>query len=182
MKYQVKVLGNVTQASENDGYMSMYSSDPADAEQYIEEINMAIAADYEDLAQYIGCSDERAKKLQAVTSINQPTAVNPVMDKFSMVWVVETSRELTEDEQKALVDYIEGQSSDGWGEGFEQHPVHKYHSNEPMECEECSGRGCEYCDGTGRIDRDEVIKIYAHPIFMPTLVEECDIESEIKAL
>ena len=31
--------------------------------------------------------------------------------------------ELTEDEEKVLLDYIEGQMSDGFGEGFEQRPI-----------------------------------------------------------
>lgn len=31
--------------------------------------------------------------------------------------------ELTEDEEKCLLDYIEGQMSDGFGEGFEQKPI-----------------------------------------------------------
>ena len=41
----------------------------------------------------------------------------------SAVWRVESTRDLTKSEITKLLKEISGQCSDGWGEGFEQHPA-----------------------------------------------------------
>jgi hypothetical protein len=64
-----------------------------------------------ELEQYI--HDEKLKSV--VTSIRMIVA-NP----DSAIIEVNTSRDLDEKEKKQLLDYIDGQCSDGWGEGFEQ--------------------------------------------------------------
>ena len=55
-----------------------------------------------------------------------------VISKFDIVelyedgsadWEVTTTRPLTNSEEKYMIHYILGQCGDGWGEGFEQHPM-----------------------------------------------------------
>lgn len=151
MKYEIKVTGKVVQSADG-GMGAVYKGEYEGAEEHIGRINDAIEADYEDLAQYIGDRDN----LEAIESIARPKAVEPVSDKFVMIWEVLTERELTEDEQKALVDYIEGQSSDGWGEGFEQRAIASRKDEVDTTCEDCQGAGCDECGGKGYYKDDEI--------------------------
>lgn len=62
---------------------------------------------------------------------------------------VKTIRELTSEEMELLKDYIEGQFSDGWGEGFEQHPFtewEEYYEEEEYDEEEDEYYPYEYSE------------------------------------
>lgn len=76
---------------------------------------------------------------------------------FSLKWPIHTDTKLSAEQEKALLDYIQGQCSDGWGEGFEQRPFEKDMDCQ-YECGHCQGEGhidCETCNGTGFEDEEE---------------------------
>lgn len=71
-----------------------------------------------DLMQYYHEDDSlRSKVIRAVPSVDE------VNGKLVGFLCVDTNAELTAEEQAKLCDYISGQYSDGWGEGFEQREV-----------------------------------------------------------
>lgn len=51
-------------------------------------------------------------------------------DEPYLLWTVYTNSFLDRREEKELLDYIEGQCSDGWGEGFEQQVLYSYSDQE----------------------------------------------------
>lgn len=100
----------------------------------VKELQKAIEKSFEDmgkrgLAEYTSRRDYMDK----VISIHPPIPCDrngrvlsgEVYDPY-LFWTVYTSDVLDRKEEKSLLDYITGQCSDGWGEGFEQHPVTKY--------------------------------------------------------
>jgi hypothetical protein len=80
------------------------------------ELQRAIDEDYEDLGKYI--HDEPLKSL--VTKIDTPEVKSSVKNNFTLLWTIHSKAPLGSDEQAQLIRYIDGQCSDGWGEGFEQ--------------------------------------------------------------
>ena len=71
-----------------------------------------------DLMQYYHEDDSlRSKVIRAVPSVDE------VNGELVGSLCVDTNAELTTEEQAKLCDYISGQYSDGWGEGFEQREV-----------------------------------------------------------
>lgn len=48
--------------------------------------------------------------------------VTEVFSDGSLCWDVHVERTLNKKEKAYLIDYLWGQCSDGWGEGFEQYP------------------------------------------------------------
>lgn len=47
------------------------------------------------------------------------------IDKEGSVTEIDTTELLTKQQEEALVRYLNGQFSDGWGEGFHQHPFYE---------------------------------------------------------
>ena len=81
----------------------------------------------DDLAKYIGKRDG----LDSITSISLEAV--EAGDEVECITTVESTKKLSEDEIEKLIDYITGQFSDGYGEGFEQHPVSKIYVDEGFE-------------------------------------------------
>ena len=72
----------------------------------------------DDLMQYYHEDDSlRSKVVRAVPGVDE------VNGELIGSLCVDTNAELTAEEQAKLCDYISGQYSDGWGEGFEQREV-----------------------------------------------------------
>lgn len=85
---------------------------------YYDEVQSFIAAEVCDLAQYI---DDRYSCIQGVVIEITPgvTIIDGCM--YSMTTIT-ANTELNEEQKKAVLDYLSGQFSDGWGEGVEQRP------------------------------------------------------------
>lgn len=124
------------------------------------------------------------------TYIPAPTANITHVDKFELTWDIKVDKKLTPEEEKELLSYVQGQCSDGWGEGFEQHSLDKVDCEVNCDCEkyleecsECKGSGfvgegeeeieCSDCDGSGKEDkcpecdgkgyRQEKCEVFASP-------------------
>ena len=99
-----------------------YPLDDHDLLQYADAVDEAVKKDIADfngdLMQYYHKDDSvRSKVVSAVPS------VEICGNKLCGCMNVELREPLNEGEQAALCDYISGQYSDGWGEGFEQRDI-----------------------------------------------------------
>ena len=99
-----------------------YPMDGHDLLQYADAVDEAVKKDIADfngdLMQYYHEDDSvRSKVVSAVPS------VEICGNKLCGCMNVELREPLNEGEQAALCDYISGQYSDGWGEGFEQREI-----------------------------------------------------------
>ena len=99
-----------------------YPQDGHDLLQYADAVNEAVKkniADFNgDLMQYYHEDDSvRRKVVSAVPS------VEICSNKLCGCLTVELKETLLNDEQTVLCNYISGQYSDGWGEGFEQRDI-----------------------------------------------------------
>ena len=100
---------------EDDGIYEIPSSQ---ARQYIDNIRDALEKEQtyvtpEEMGEFT-----RIPKVQSVEF-----DVGTVYGDLCGIAKVAVLGELTEDEEKELIDWIEGQNSDGFGEGFEQDPI-----------------------------------------------------------
>ena len=99
-----------------------YPQDGHDLLQYADAVNEAVKKDIADfngdLMQYYHEDDSvRQKVVSAVPSVEIHG------NKLCGCLNVELQESLNEGEQAVLCDYISGQYSDGWGEGFEQRDI-----------------------------------------------------------
>jgi len=111
-----------------------YSSEAETDSIDVKELQSAIEKSFEDMGEK-GLAEYTSRRdyMDKVISIHPPIPCDrngrvlsgEVYDPY-LFWTVYTSDVLDKKEEKALLDYITGQCSDGWGEGFEQHPVTKY--------------------------------------------------------
>ena len=108
-----------------DEFYDEYEGCPLDGHdllQYADAVDEAVKKDIADfngdLMQYYHEDDSvRSKVVSAVPS------VEICGNKLCGCLTVELKETLLDDEQTVLCNYISGQYSDGWGEGFEQHPI-----------------------------------------------------------
>lgn len=94
--------------------------------EYLEEIEKLFTKDPEDeLAQYIWENGERDSQIYGI--VTEIWVGVRVIEGSMYSWTeVTANRELTESEKEALLDYLTGQFSDGYGEGLEQHEFTTY--------------------------------------------------------
>ena len=79
----------------------------------------AVENEYVDLTEYM--DEPLASKIETI--LLNPTYDNLRFDNIYMLTTVVAKEELSEKEIKEVKDYISGQFSDGWGEGFEQREI-----------------------------------------------------------
>lgn len=101
-----------------DGDNGIYEITPSQARQYIDNIRDALEKEHtyvtpEKLGEFTGIP-----KVQSVEF-----DIGTVHGDVCGIAKVAVLGELTEGEEDKLVDWIEGQNSDGFGEGFEQNPI-----------------------------------------------------------
>lgn len=93
---------------------------------YFEQLVEAIKDDFSNtigkqgLAEYLSYSYEKLEH-GIIDSIMVTAEIKG--DKVISTAEVKANRELTPSELEKIKDYISGQYSDGWGEGFEQHAI-----------------------------------------------------------
>lgn len=151
--YEVLTHGKVTEMSVEGG------GRPFDSSSMAETIQEAIDADYEDLAQYIDASDRAINGV--VTKMETPQVVERGrVDKFTLRWVVHCNEKLTPLGEEDLANYISGQCSDGWGEGFEQHAIDTDESEEWVD-DVTEDENGEEVDNSGYVKVQS--EIYASP-------------------
>lgn len=106
---------------------------PEELVEYMEEISTLFPRDPEDeLAQYIRETGERDSLIHGVVTEIWVGVKNIKGTLYSWTEVT-ANRELTEIEKDALLDYLSGQFSDGYGEGLEQHEFNSYTETEESE-------------------------------------------------
>ncbi|MFA5750434.1 MAG: hypothetical protein WC895_04385 [Candidatus Shapirobacteria bacterium] len=114
--YQVSVYPG----SVDDENTSLDYSELADAASRAAQKDFADTMGPAGLAEYIAQDEELYGK---VTSIYDPVIRIDSAGKVTTTFQVNTSTELSPEEEEALKGYILGQCSDGWGEAFEQWPI-----------------------------------------------------------
>lgn len=127
-QYKYYVKGTLKGTASCDNYTEDIDSHQLKVE-FLDEINELFQRDPSDeLAQYI---HENSPIYGVVTEIW--VGVRVINDDLYSWTEVTATRELTMLEKKALLDYLTGQFSDGYGEGLEQTEFHTYTETEESE-------------------------------------------------
>ena len=102
----------------------------APAEEYADELFEALQKESTDLAEYAGeyHGSTYYKKLRKITM-----SAEWIGRKLYGLATCEVSDNWTENDTAQLKEYLTGQYSDGWGEGFEQHEIASYTEIETAE-------------------------------------------------
>ena len=96
---------------------------------YSNELRKAINEDSDiNFVKYMNSNymgrDKVAEKLESITlSLNNDN---------TLCTTIIAKEELTDEDKDVILNYMEGQFSDGWGEGFEQHPIYTYTETEEV--------------------------------------------------
>jgi hypothetical protein len=111
----------------------------APAEEYADALFEALEKDDTDLAEYADDYHGATyyKKLRKVTM-----SAEWIGRKLYGVAICEVNDDWTDDDTAQLKEYLSGQYSDGWGEGFEQNEIESY--TEVETCEEYDEEADEY--------------------------------------
>jgi hypothetical protein len=115
--YHIRTVGTINKFEGwegSDAYSSIEIENLAQ-KKIVQEWNR----DHRMLAGYI-----HDTSLKSVVRIGPPE-VTVRRDDFILDWVADSENLLTNSQVRELLGYIEGQCSDGWGEGFEQQSVSK---------------------------------------------------------
>ena len=112
VKYYIR--GTVTGSKVYETYTEELSS--SELTYYEDEVQSFIAYETTELAQYI---DDRYSCIQGVVTSIYP-GIKVVSDEMLSITEITANAELNEEQKKAVLDYLSGQFSDGWGEGVEQ--------------------------------------------------------------
>lgn len=130
-QYKYTVKGTILGSRCYDGYTEDMT--PEEMVEYMEEISTLFPRDPEDeLAQYIWETGERDSLIHGVVTEIWVGVKNIKGTLYSWTEVT-ANRELNEIEKDALLDYLTGQFSDGYGEGLEQHEFNSYTETEESE-------------------------------------------------
>ena len=110
-------------ASEDNSYTTC-------AEEYADELYEALKNDDTDLAEYADDYHGATyyKKLHKITM-----SVDWVGRKLYGLATCEVDDDWTDDDTAQLKEYLSGQYSDGWGEGFEQREIYSFKETETSE-------------------------------------------------
>lgn len=123
-QYKYKVKGTILGSRCYDNYTEDMT--PEEMVEYMEEISSLFpGSDDDELAQYIHEDGERDGKIYGVVTDIRVNVKNIKGTLYSWTEVT-ANRELTEIEKDALLDYLSGQFSDGYGEGLEQQEFNSY--------------------------------------------------------
>jgi len=115
-----------------------------DAEHYADEIFEAIEKDDVDLAEY---ADEYHGATYYKKLRNIKMTAEFYGDKLYGVAICEVDDDWNDDDTTQLKEYLTGQYSDGWGEGFEQREISEWtEEEESEEYDEDEGYYTEYYD------------------------------------
>ena len=129
----------------------------------------------DELSQYLHESGERDGMLYGVVTEIWVNVKN--IDGKLYSWTkVTANRELTEIEKEALLDYLTGQFSDGYGEGLEQHEFNSY--TETAESEEWDEEEQETYMSEYDFQVDMYLHLWQHKNFHLEFVE--NINSDLK--
>lgn len=112
MKYKVKTYGRITEQEGYDGE-SGYNNWYCMTDIEFDEFKSIIFNISDDLAKY--CDFKFVKSI-VLSKIDRKENSK---DIICLEWEIETIKKLNKNEKMEVIDYIEGQCSDGWGEDIE---------------------------------------------------------------
>jgi hypothetical protein len=121
-RYIVTVSGGVVRGVDPDtGRMEVLGQGEADYRKLSSLASQRARAEFDEddnlLAGYLWGKDLSKERIQRIDTPN----IRILGGKVETTFEVEGAPDLSAIEYKALADYVLGQCSDGWGEGFEQH-------------------------------------------------------------
>lgn len=175
-QYKYYVKGTVKGTASCDNYVEDIDSRQLKLE-FLDEINELFQRDPSDeLAQYI---HENSPIYGVVTEIW--VGVKVINDDLYSWTEVTASRELTTVEKKALLDYLTGQFSDGYGEGLEQIDFATYTETEEEELWDEEEE--EYYTDEYEYDVSCYFHLWSHKNFKLELIDyswlQCAVEDRI---